>query len=854
MGLAPTLSSSTANQRPKTGPLRLDALLARVNRWRDILVEGIGREKADVWNDNSRLNSYLNSVIVRMIWFKFCEVQGTLTQGTVLKWIQENQDNDQCRQVLKAVLQCHPQQDNKSKPHRPVDNKHLDKKPLDNALTIIDSAAIQTVFHQIIGLNLQPLLEQQHSSPGVAAGIILGHIYEYLISHPIEDNEQGDRTSGRYYTPIEIVDLMIEKTVKSQLEILPIDQITILDPACGAGIFLLVSYQQLLEKYRQQLGGRDLTFEKKKQILLRHIYGVDLDPQAVDVTRLALLLVLNDPLYLDRRLDRRSSNRSGFSPTDCLESCQSELRSVCTVADLIPLMSLLDRNIQWGNALVDEDSWQDDGCSAMQRVWPCHAFGDRLHPFYWQTAFPHIFPEGQAPSAATKADCGFHIVIGNPPYIDAESMSRYHAQERRYCAAHYATASGNWDLFCVFCERALQLCRVGGLSSFIVPNKLAAADYAQQTRHLLAVDNRLLYLRDYSAIPVFSIAVYPLVYVVKKETEPGKFLRSEKSVVQWERVASRLQNGQSQSGRTSQNGKALQPLGTSSIERRSLPYHYFSDSKRPWAIAPTPSLQTLMTRIRDRGMPLGHIAIVVGAATVAEAYALKTVIQERADLGDGHVLHSQATIPYFKFVNSGTIDRYRFLWNQKPVRYLKKRYQAPVIAIDQPFDPEHLISPKRWNQAQASKIVVAGMTLVLECAIDLAGEFFPGKSTTVIRVSPDSPYDLRYVLAILNSRLMSVYYRTEFGGNALNGGYLRIGPPQIKQLPICCGSEAQQAMLIERVDALLEAQTLLLELEASGLNTFFLSEEVEAIAHYIDQQVYQLYGLSTAEIAIFEED
>ena len=875
MGLAPTLFSSTANQRPETGPLRLDDLFALVNCWRDNLVEGIGPEKTDVWNDKARLNFYLNSVIVRMVWLKLCEVQGTLTQGTVLEWIQNNQDNDPCRRSWEAIFKSHLPQDDKLRQHQHLDDKNLenrhsdkkkiDEKSLDNALTIIDFVALQTVFHQIIDLNLQPLLEQQYSSPGVAAGIILGHVYEYLISHPIERNGQRNRTNGRYYTPIEIVDWMVNQTVQSQLESLPIDQITILDPACGAGIFLLASYQRLLERYRQQLAEQKLTFDEKKQILLHHIYGVDLDRQAVDVTRLALLLVLVDPSYLDKYLNRHSSNSIRLAPTNCLEFNKFELRSVWTVADLLPLMSLLDHNIQWGNALVDGDSWQDDECSAMQRVWLCYAFGDRLQPFYWQTAFPHIFPDGQAPSTVAKADCGFHIVIGNPPYIDAESMSRYHAQERYYCTAHYASASGNWDLFCVFCERALQLCRVGGLSSFIVPNKLAAADYAQQTRHLLAVENRLLCLRDYSAIPVFSIAVYPLVYVVKKEAERGKSLHSEKPV-QWEQVVSRLQNGPSQRDRTSQNNPSqngqLQPLRTSIVERRSLPYHYFSDSKRPWAIAATPSLQTLMTRIRDRGLPLGQIATVVGAATVAEAYALKAIIQERADLGDGHVLDSPTDISYFKFVNSGTIDRYRFLWNQKPVRYLKDRYQAPVIAVDQPSDPQHLISPKRWNQAQSSKIVVAGMTLVLECAIDLAGTFFPGKSTTVIRVSQDSPYDLRYVLAILNSRLMSVYYRTEFGGNALNGGYLRIGPPQIKQLPICGGSETQQAILIERVDALLEAQSkaqsLSLDREALGLDAsgliVSLNEEVEAIAHYIDQQVYHLYGLSTAEIALMEED
>jgi hypothetical protein len=64
----------------------------------------------------------------------------------------------------------------------------------------------------------------------------------------------------------------------------------------------------------------------------------------------------------------------------------------------------------------------------------------------------------------------------------------------------FTAAAGNWDLFCVFIEKALALCKQGGLSSLIVPNKLASADYAGAVRSLLTKDNTLLSLRDYSAV------------------------------------------------------------------------------------------------------------------------------------------------------------------------------------------------------------------------------------------------------------------------------------------------------------------------------------------------------------------
>ena len=57
-----------------------------------------------------------------------------------------------------------------------------------------------------------------------------------------------------------------------------------------------------------------------------------------------------------------------------------------------------------------------------------------------------------------------------------------------------------------------------------------------------------------------------------------------------------------------------------------------------------------------------------------------------------------------------------------------------------------------------------------------------GKSTSLLFPSSD----LSYLLGVMNSRLIDFFYRTVYGGNALSGGYLRIGPPQLKEIPIRC--------------------------------------------------------------------
>jgi N-6 DNA Methylase/TaqI-like C-terminal specificity domain len=496
----------------------------------------------------------------------------------------------------------------------------------------------------------------------------LGQIYERLLTYNLTAKKMG----GAYYTPPSLVDFVVKNTV-GQVEGLP----TIADPACGGGFFLVAAYQALLEERSE----RAITTAERKQILLDCIYGVDIDPQAVIVTQVSLLLK--------------------FLEADP----QAELPD-------------LGGNIQCGNSVIDFD-WE-------------------------QACIPNEFD----------------IILGNPPYVDSEWMTQYLPEWRRYCTSHYKSATGNWDLFCVFIEKSLMLCRTGGLVSLVVPNKLASADYAAGVRSLLATESRVLLIQDYSQSAVFKAAVYPLVFVARKEA------------------------GGEETGET-------------------------------WAIASTPQQADLLHRLRAEFPQLGAIAQVNGAATVAEAYEIQNLIRE--DPGGE-----------LRMVNSGTIDRYCFLWGKKPMRYLGQSYWYPVIG-----EGERL-PIKRLQQARQPKIIVSGMTQRLECALDEQGSVLPGKSTSIILPFPDC--DLYYLLGILNSRLLSFYFKGYFGGNSLHGGYLRIGSPQIRQMPIALSNRPE----------------IMINLVHQRLAESDLSQSQE-IDDEIDQLVYQLYGLTALEVQMLEQ-
>ncbi|NJR66680.1 MAG: hypothetical protein HC772_17380 [Leptolyngbyaceae cyanobacterium CRU_2_3] len=426
----------------------------------------------------------------------------------------------------------------------------------------------------------------------------------------------------------------------------------------------------------------------------------------------------------------------------------------------------------------------------------------------WEQAFPEIIQSG-----------GFDLVIGNPPYLDSEWMTVHLPDWRRYCTAKYQTATGNWDLFCVFIEKALSLCKPGGFTSLVVPNKLASAPYAATTRSLLVQQTRLLEIRDYSGVAAFRAAVYPLVYVAQKqeaqkqeaqkqEAQPAK---SVPPITMPATLCEQMQN-------LDQVGRSTQLL--------------LANTNQPWRIGVWVQQADWIDRLQAYPK-LADIAQVMGAATVAEAYALAPWIQDQADLRPSDL----------KLANSGTIDRYSFLWGKKPLRYLGQTYLHPVILAEQLAN----LPLKRRQQAQQPKIIVAGMSQVLECALDLEGCMLAGKSTSVIQklmIQENVAIDLRYLVGLLNSHLLSVYFCNCFGGNRLQGGYLRIGPPHLRQLPMPIPTHALAQRSYEQITAWVDDR---LKLQAD-IESGSARKAIDRLEAEINQQVYRLYDLTSREI------
>ena len=140
-------------------------------------------------------------------------------------------------------------------------------------------------------------------------------------------------------------------------------------------------------------------------------------------------------------------------------------------------------------------------------------------------------------------------------------------------------------------------------------------------------------------------------------------------------------------------------------------------------------------------------------------------------------------------------------------------------------------------QAQSKKIIIGGMTKILECVYD-EGEYIAGKSTTIVLERGNM--NLKYVLGVLNSTLISFWYGIYFRSLALAGGYLRIGNNEIKNIPIPDLTTEQQAPIVRIVDKILAAK---------DTNP---DADVSEFEKKIDQIVYLLYDLTPDEIQIVE--
>jgi len=373
---------------------------------------------------------------------------------------------------------------------------------------------------------------------------------------------------GVYYTPAHIVDYFVKNTVGKLLSP-PVPSkgngwgegravqkgrldgpLRICDPACGTGLFLLGAYQYLLDWYLGYYATNDpeawarrktppirrtptpawrLTLTERRRILTAHIYGVDIDPQAVAATKVALLQKLLD----DQPGEATSQAHRLFHEK---------------------LLRDLASNVKCGNALIGPDIYDSPRTDPLDE-----AQRRRINAFDWHEAFPHVFgatvpmyrrtpsepgrprprpnskqlprtsDRGGGPPGSLRhvEQIGFDVVIGNPPYVSysgRQAVTLSPAERayfsRRFESTGWPTSHG------FFIERSVR-----DLSKrfvgFIVPAQVGhLAGYAP-VRKVLDRHSRLAEVRDWGEA-VFTGVVTPALTLIadRRHVDPTRTFSS----------------------------------------------------------------------------------------------------------------------------------------------------------------------------------------------------------------------------------------------------------------------------------------------------------------------------------------
>jgi hypothetical protein len=392
----------------------------------------------------------------------------------------------------------------------------------------------------------------------------------------------------------------------------------------------------------------------------------------------------------------------------------------------------------------------------------------------------------------------FDIVIGNPPYVDSEHMVAINPQIREKYTSIYDSAVGNWDLFILFVEVAAKLVVQFGLLTYIIPNKIISQNYAKISREIM-LELSLCEIRDYSRQNVFPIAdVYPIVFLLKNSKSDKNWLInliSMKSITDVER-------------------------------KNAINKHLFC--KYPWDIFFfTPEKTAILAKIANNEMKFGQFLNFYSPCTVNEAYQIQTKLKDSKDK-EGK-----------KLINSGTIDKYVSLWGYKTTRYIKQKYQNPIISN---FNLSS-ISKRRLKQSEAKKIIIANMTEEIEAVIDFDGNYLAGKST-VIGLGQDN--NLKLILALLNSKLISMWYKSANHSTKMAGEALSITSERLEIIPCPNLNSSSLTLIRERIENFVDNI-----IYNKSVN---LRADISIILQHIDTYVYHLYALTYDEVKEIQPD
>ena len=675
---------------------------------------------------------------------------------------------------------------------------------------------------------------------GVLPVEILGTVYERFLGKVIrltaghqakvEEKPEVRKAGGVYYTPSYIVDYIVKNTVGKQTEGKSPAQIAkgkdgqpirILDMACGSGSFLLGAYQYLLDHCQKWYEANDpekhtkavfqdtkgiwrLTISERKRILITHIYGVDIDRQAVEVTKLSLLI------------------KALEGENDATLTHQMQLFQERALPNLT-------NNIKCGNSLIGPDYFSGT-------LFPDPEELSRINPFDWKAEFTEVMTIG-----------GFDCVIGNPPYVRQELLG----ESKTYFQRQYAVFHGIADLYSYFIECGVSLLKEGGKLGFIVANKWMRTSYAKPLRSWLK-NQAIMEITDFGDLPVFKTATtYPCILIIKKDKPRSVFMATQVKTLGFTNISEYVQ-----SNRYEVNQFNLDDNGWSLSNERA---QMLISKLRGAGV-------TLKEYVK--GSVYYGIKTGLNAAFVIDQTTREKLVNQNAEseklikpfIIGREVKRYQPTVSesYLILIPRGW-TREASVNSKDPWKWLENNYPA-ISAHLAPFakDAEQRYDKgEYWWEMRACeyyaeferpKIIYPNICRRPEFAYDIAKHYTNQKCFII-------PLDDKYLLGILNSSVTNYLFKAmlpKLRGDFYEPSYVYLQDFPISSINLSDPFErAKYDKMVALVEQMLDLQKRKVEFRGAAEQ-----QQVQRLIDSTDKQIdtlaYELYGLTQEEIEIVE--
>jgi type I restriction-modification system DNA methylase subunit len=739
-------------------------LLTDFTRFRELLSKNITKLNQDKHLTEEELDESVQRILDRLIFIRNCE-----DKGLEEKKLWEAKNETKVLKKLREIFSYYDENYNsKLFTFDPRDSKKIHLCDI----LVIDN----DVLKEIIELLYQTKdLSLSYDFSAIEADV-LGNIYEQYLGHILKKSKKRAKiTSGKthrkeqgiYYTPTYIVDYIVRNTLGEILKKrgIRVDELKILDPACGSGSFLIKAFDVFNEYWKKKdkhysqarfdITGKGITFTRKVKILENNIFGVDLDRQAVEIAQLNLLL---------------------------------------KIAEKGHRLPLLQQNIKCGNSLIDE----------------IHILPDKA--FKWEEQYKEIMENG-----------GFDVIIGNPPW-----GADFDNDEKDFLSEEYCVSKQNINSFELFLRKLISLLNHSGVIGFLIPRNFIRSLQYSETRKKFLDKFLIHHVIDFKKFPEVT---QECVAIIASKNEKISLSKRKRNLID---VGGDIK----------------------------IPQGYFLDLPNyVFNLNLTDKKFQILKKLL-RGMCLKDVIDVVRGEEISKRGGIikcpncskwsvaskkeekvcpnceEKFIVEDAEKRD--IISEEKIESYSPILIGEDFIRYRII---------KKHYVNLNV---------NGIKSKKKSNYQSPKLVMMAVSPFFIISYDKDENILLTKNNFSIRIKENTDVDLRYIMAILNSKLYRFYQDNLYTLGAeitifISQEYLKT----VRILNPKNFDTTQKNLhldLIKNVDKILELNSKInkIGLRNTDMKNRF-EEKIIIVEEKIDSIVYKLYGLAKEEIVIVEE-